>query len=132
MPHDSLGSEYCGVRCGSLPTPADLWAIIRIMQGSWIGYLIFAHRLPLVSAPCLCTLSLHPGQAGSSSRPKKQRGPKSKQIAHGFADAMFAVASDGYTNITASLCIILEPKVLTIIICSVLNAKQMLGRDLWD
>jgi len=40
-------------------------------------------------------------------------------------------ANDAY-NITASLYNILEPKVLTIIICFVLNTKRMLGRDLWD
>jgi hypothetical protein len=56
---------------------------------------------------------------------------RNRQIAHGFADAMLAAANDGY-NITASLGNILEPKVLTIIICFVPNAKQVLGRDLWD
>lgn len=43
----------------------------------------------------------------------------------------FAAANNGY-NVTTSLCDILEPKVLTIIFCFVLNAKRKLGRDLWD
>jgi hypothetical protein len=91
-----------------------------MMQGSRIGVPAFSHHpLPPVSAPYLCTLG------------KLAPAPGCLQLSshEGFADAMFA--ADGY-NITASLCNILEPKVLTIIICFMLNAKRMLGRNLWD
>jgi len=51
-------------------------------------------------------------------------------IAHGLAEAVLRAAGDIY-NITA-LCNILQPKVLTIMICFVLNAKEVFERDIQD
>jgi hypothetical protein len=89
----------CGVRCGSLPTPADFLAIIRMMQGSWIGYLSLEFSgtavIPWASWLLCSGNCLQLSSQGAED-------PKSKQVAHVFADAMFAVVNDSY-NITALL-----------------------------